>query len=213
MSFFEPFLSWVPTKKSPIQRFGAWIYGPLIYCIMFGVEFTKRALNKPLTGKNLLCWDDLVPLIVPITMYLVSGSPLLQVLKYWILILIAASFLFGVIGLNAAHHHPEITHEGDPVRTSLDWGIFQLDTVMDREDIKGSQFMVLTHFGEHALHHLFPTLDHSLLPQLREILYETIEEFEYEMKDCSWFNHIIGQHRQLARETVKDTVRGEKKRK
>lgn len=125
----------------------------------------------------------------------------------------SASFCFAFIGLNAAHHHPDITHEGDAMRQDIDWGLFQLDTVMDREDIKGSSFLVLTHFGEHALHHLFPTLDHSLLPQLHEIFYATIEEFEYEVRECSWFEHIIGQHRQLVRESTNTTVRGEKKRK
>lgn len=141
-------------------------------------------------------------------MYFVTSAPVLLILKYWILILLSASFIFGVIGLNAAHHHPEVAHEGDAV--SMDWGIYQLDTVMDREDIKGSQFLVLTHFGEHALHHLFPTLDHSLLPQLHDLFYETIEEFEYEVKDCSWFEHIIGQHRQLKRESTNAMARGQK---
>ena len=176
------------------------------------MEFLKRALNKAITGKNALSLGDLVPLVVPLTMYLLTNMPLLAILKYWFFILTTASFTFGVIGLNAAHHHPDITHEGDPIRENTDWGIFQLDTVMDRADIKGSQFMVLTHFGEHALHHLFPTLDHAILPQLRDVFYQTVHEFEYDVKDCSWYEHLKGQLQQLARETVKSTVRGEKRR-
>lgn len=210
MSYFEPFLSWIPTKKTVVQKYGSWIYGPVIYLILFSIEFTKRATAKLVSGTNRLGWDDLLPLVVPITMYLCTSAPLLLILKYWTLIFFSASFCFTLIGLNAAHHHPDITHEGDAV--SLDWGIYQLDTVMDREDIKGSQFLVLTHFGEHALHHLFPTLDHALLPQLHGVFYETLEEFEFEVKGCSWFEHIIGQHRQLSRENANATARREKRK-
>lgn len=159
-----------------------------------------RATHKMMTGTNALAFDDLLPLIVPLAMIVVSGATFLQVLFYWIMIILSASFCFGVIGLNAAHHHPDISHEGDALRQDMDWGLYQLDTVMDREDLKGSQFMVLTHFGEHALHHLFPTLDHAILPQLHGVFYETLKEFECEIRDCSWFVHIMGQHRQLARE-------------
>lgn len=143
-------------------------------------------------------------------MFLITSAPLMQVLKFWVLILLAGSFIFSLIGLNAAHHHPEIVHEGDAVNPNLDWGIFQLDTVMDRRDVKGSEFLVLTHFGEHALHHLFPTLDHAILPQLHDVFFETIKEFEIEMRDCSWFDHIIGQHQQLAREKVNPVHRSRK---
>ncbi|GBP98303.1 Cytochrome b5-related protein [Eumeta japonica] len=59
------------------------------------------------------------------------------------------------------HHTPAIYHDGDAQRKDRDWGLYQLDTVIDRSDIKKSQFMVLTHYGDHALHHLFPTLDHE----------------------------------------------------
>lgn len=161
-----------------------------------------------MTGKSVLAWDDLVPLIVPAVMYLATGAAIFQVIQYWLMIVVAASFCFAVIGLNAAHHHPNITHDGDAIRKNSDWGLYQLDTVMDREDIKGSQFLVLTHFGEHALHHLFPTLDHAILPQLHDVFYETLEQFEYDIRDCSWFEHIIGQHRQLARITTQTTIKG-----
>lgn len=45
--------------------------------------------------------------------------------------------IFGVLGFNAAHHHPEIFHDGDAARVDRDWGLAQIDTVRDREDISG----------------------------------------------------------------------------
>lgn len=40
-----------------------------------------------------------------------------------------------------------------------------------------SLFMASTSFGNHTLHHLFPTVDHSKLPLLLPAFLETCEEF------------------------------------
>lgn len=84
-------------------------------------------------------------------------------------------------------------------RDDLDWGIYTLDTVMDRSDLRKSHFLALTHFGHHALHHLFPTIDHGVLDQFYPILFETMEEFEVELAAYPWYHHISGQFRQLSR--------------
>lgn len=91
------------------------------------------------------------------------------------------------------------------IREDLDWGLYQLDTIIDREDLKGSSFLVITHFGHHALHHLFPTLDHGILPELYPILYQTMNEYKGELRSFPWFPLIAGQFQQLARiEPLKD---------
>lgn len=81
----------------------------------------------------------------------------------------------------------------------MDWGIYSMDTLMDNSDIRKHPFLALTHFGHHALHHLFPTLDHSVLPQLYPILYKTMEEFEVELDANPWYHMVYGQFMQLAR--------------
>jgi fatty acid desaturase len=85
------------------------------------------------------------------------------------------------------------------IRKSMDFGIFQMDTVIDRIDLKGSLFLVMTHFGDHALHHLFPTLDHALLPQLYGVFFETCKEFEMELREYPFYKLIQGQYMQQAR--------------
>lgn len=134
-------------------------------------------------------------------MLLVAGSEAtwLPVIGRWLGIILWASFLFGVIGLNAAHHGPYIYHDGDALRQDLDWGLYQLDATIDRNDIKGSQFMVLTHFGEHILHHLFPTIDHGLLPQLYPLLWQTLHEFHEQLYQYPLLQHILQQNLQLLR--------------
>lgn len=84
-------------------------------------------------------------------------------------------------------------------KTELDWGIYQLDAVMDRKDINGSHFLVLTNFGDHALHHLFPTIDHGYLQHLYPVFLETCKEFGVEWKQASQMELVKGQYRQLAK--------------
>lgn len=81
----------------------------------------------------------------------------------------------------------------------MDWGLYSLDTVLDNSDLRKSHFLALTNFGHHALHHLLPTLDHGLLPQLYPILYETMHEFNTDLQEFPWYFHIYGQIKQLAR--------------
>lgn len=80
-----------------------------------------------------------------------------------------------------------------------DWGIYQLDCVMDRHEINASQFLVLTNFGEHGLHHLFPTLDHAILKQIWPILMKTTEEFNIALRVTSQVELMKGQFQQLVR--------------
>ncbi|XP_055634620.1 cytochrome b5-related protein [Toxorhynchites rutilus septentrionalis] len=201
ISFFEPILCWLPNPaiKGTFQRYGGWIYGPIVYAFILYSELLKRLIATIKTGKNSFFADDMIALILPTFMYLVESSCVWSVLKMWIYITLATSFFFGLVGKNAAHHHPEIFHAGDEIPDEIDFGMYQIAAVMDRADVKGSHFAVLTSFGDHCLHHLFPTLDHGILPQLYPIFHQTCEEFEAVYRECSWLHHIIGQHRQLAR--------------
>lgn len=201
ISSLEPFLCWIPNPniKGTFQRYGSWIYGPIVYSGLYFMEFVKTMHSVFISKIRPFYIDDLIPFIVPIVMFTIGNSDIFTVLKLWPVIIVSASFCFAVIGINAAHHHPDIAHSGDALREELDFGIYQLETVMDRSDLKVSDFLVLTHFGHHALHHLFPTLDHGMLPHLYDIFYETCAEFETVLSECSWFHHLVGQHKQLAR--------------
>jgi fatty acid desaturase len=85
----------------------------------------------------------------------------------------------------------------------MDFGIFQMNAVIDRKDVKSSQFATLVTFGHHTLHHMFPTLDHGLLPQIHEIFIETCTEFELELREYPWWPLIRGQFIQLLRDKPK----------
>lgn len=44
ISLYEPYLCWLPDPnvKNNFQRYGSWIYGPLIYMGNYGAQFIKR---------------------------------------------------------------------------------------------------------------------------------------------------------------------------
>lgn len=143
-------------------------------------------------------WDDLLVFVLPTVMYICGNSNIWVVIEVWLFILVLSSFVYSFVAINAGHHHTEIFHEGDELK-SLDFGIYQLAATIDRNDVKDSLFLTLTNFGHHTLHHLFPTLDHGLLPQLNDILLITCKEFEQELREFPWWKLVVGQFQQLAR--------------
>ena len=70
---------------------------------------------------------------------------------------------------------------------------------MDRRELRGNAFLSLTNFGDHTLHHMFPTVDHGLLPQLYDMFFQTLMEFEAESQAYPWYEVIKGQFLQLTR--------------
>lgn len=77
-----------------------------------------------------------------------------------------------------------------------DWGMHELEAVMDRNDINSNLFTVMTFFGDHALHHLFPTLDHAILPYLYPVFLRNCEKFRANFRKTSSLDLFIGQIKQ-----------------
>ena len=51
-------------------------------------------------------------------------------------------------------------------------------------------FYLFAGFNNHIAHHLFPTVDHSRLPEIKEIIISTAKEFNMEYKTYS-FSHLM----------------------
>lgn len=198
ISMFEPHLQWLPRPKTLKQKFFSCILSPVVWSLIGLMATVYRTIGY---FKNLVTfrWDHLIPLALPITMFYFGQRDLLVVLKLWFVITSMSSFLVGVFGLNAGHHHPDVTHEGDELPKGMDFGVFQMNAVIDRNDIKQSHFIALVTFGHHTLHHLFPTLDHGLLPQLHDVFISTCKDFELELREYPWWPLIVGQFQQLVR--------------
>lgn len=196
ISAFEPLLQYLPTHKSLVYKWSSWIYVLVVWFSLCFVAFisTLRSIIRTKQAH----FSDLLPFTLPLAMYLFSDISLAKVLQMWIFVITIASFSLSVIGFSASHHHPDLFHEGDAPRSkSVDWGIHQLDTASDRREITGNTFLVLTTFGDHVLHHLFPTLDHTALQYLYPTFQKTMEDFNVKMHVKSQIGLVIGLFQQL----------------
>ncbi|XP_050077689.1 cytochrome b5-related protein-like [Anopheles maculipalpis] len=201
ISAFEPFLCYLPWAdlKNSFQRYGSWFYGPFIYGSIFLSEYLKRLMDSFSQGKNRFHLDDLIPFLLPAFMYATNPDRITVIFQMWLFVVLIASFFFGLIGLSAGHHHPKALHSGDLFPQDIDFGLYQMATIVERRGVEGSLVKVLTTFGEHYLHHLFPTLDHAILPQLNGVFLATCDEFDVGKRHSSWFSQYIAQNLQLAR--------------
>lgn len=62
--------------------------------------------------------EDCLPLLYLAAMLAAGASPL-QAVAMWLYVCVAHSFFFHCIAFTAAHHHPDIFHDGDAPRYSL----------------------------------------------------------------------------------------------
>jgi fatty acid desaturase len=157
-----------------------------------------------LSETKVLFWDEAVSLILPAFMFVCGNSTLTissiaSILLHWLLIVMIGSFAYSLFAFSNGHHGPNIVHEGDEIE-SMDYGAFQVRANVERAAINGNDFTVMAYYGQHTLHHLFPTLDHSILPQLEEIYAKTCEQFSIvPNKKTSIINAMSDQFEQLGR--------------
>lgn len=58
----------------------------------------------------------MIPFALPAAMIVLGTMDVVYTLRIWLQIVVISSFIFGLIGLNAGHHHPDAIHEGDKLR-------------------------------------------------------------------------------------------------
>ncbi|XP_012254797.2 cytochrome b5-related protein-like [Athalia rosae] len=204
ISMFEPVFEYLPrADKGPISRYAPWLYTPIVYMTTYFVHGFKRFYSA-FFESNGPEFRDGIPFVIPVLMCLAAASPL-SALWIWLKIVTVGSFHFTFVGLNAAHHHPDIYHDGDVRREDTDWGLEQLDAVRDRVEIETSFFLVLTNFGSHSLHHLLPTVDHAYLPLCEPAFQKTCREFGVDTSLWTQWKLTKGQFRQLANVEPKTT--------
>ena len=145
--------------------------------LMFLIVNTRHYLLI-LTQQATLRLEMLLP-FGEIALFILMGTPIFKSIELWLIIQGVDSYFISLIGYLSAHHHPDLYHAGDgQYRYGLDWGLTQLDAVTDRDDVNGNLFAELTMYGNHVLHHLFPTVDHGLLELLRPVFEKTCKEFK-----------------------------------
>lgn len=199
----EPYIDLkVHGVKNALQRRAALLTAHLIVPLSHFIDVLKRAVTVA-KGQQKLYPENLYPVWQWAVLYACTHS-WASASALWLVMHGSCSYWFGMIGLAAAHHHPDLYHAGDDWRYGRDWGLGQLDAVRDRSDVEMHFVAVLTMYGTHALHHLFPTLDHGQLDQLYPLLRQTCSEFGIDnfVPERSPFNQwrlLVGLFQQVAR--------------
>ncbi|XP_034829648.1 cytochrome b5-related protein-like [Maniola hyperantus] len=201
LSFLLPLLNYFPSPNKPLWTQAAGVFYPIIF-VFFGLVLMVKNFADifiKLNNKN-LSWDSMILFLLPVWMWLLSGVSLAWAIVVWQVTVMASSIFFVVFGLTAGHHAHTNFFEGDvPRDESLDWGIHQLDTVIERVENMEDHFKSITRFGDHALHHLFPTLDHAELKYLYPTLLEHCEKFDTQLRMTTFYNALISHSKQLIR--------------
>ncbi|CAH0407308.1 unnamed protein product [Chilo suppressalis] len=198
---FEPMLQYLPLRNKPIWAQMGAFYWPVIYCFAFLNGFVKEtsAAIAKFQGKT-LTWDFILPFVLPTWMLLAGGLPSHWTFIVWLATMMIGSFFFVLYGLTAGHHAHTNFFEGDVPRNEyMDWGVFQLDTVIERIDYAGDNFKSLTRFGDHALHHLFPTLDHAELKYLYPIFIDHCKKFDTQLRTTTFYQALLSNVKQIIR--------------
>lgn len=125
-------------------------------------------------------------LVIPLVMIIFGKQPvtwqlLLDIYGRWGYVVIPAEFLYSLIYFNRGHHGNGLIHQGDEI-TSYDFGEFQLNATIDRKEANFNLFTTLAYSGEQVFHHLFPTVDCAIIPQLKDTLKQTCKEFDIELR-------------------------------
>ncbi|KAG5668815.1 hypothetical protein PVAND_016738 [Polypedilum vanderplanki] len=217
---YEPFFKYLPIAKTKMRIFLNYLSIPLIYILGFHGAFLYRVIglfqSDWKTDMQILYFDDIIGFLMPplifftkiIYLTITESSEEFSFYNLFLIafeagflgnfILMSASVTFSVIGLNVGHHGTDVTHEGDEFK-SLDFGIYQLATTIDRTGANANLFMVLTHYGEHIIHHMIPSVDLAVLHLFWDILEETCKEFEAEIKLIPIKKAALLQFQQLKR--------------
>ncbi|CAG7816722.1 unnamed protein product [Allacma fusca] len=186
-------------SKNLIQRFGSWVYIHVVFAFLFHLSILFRIICI-LKGTTKFRPEFFLPVV---QLFLIVGfakSGIVHGFLFWMLAHMICSYWVAMTGMNAAHHHPICFHDGDESRPKPDYGLCMLDATGTKvEDINKSLFQLMTTFGEHHLHHLFPAVCISKLGHIKPIVEETVLEFKEEMIFLNQWELLKGMHEQLAR--------------
>jgi len=201
VSSVEPFLQFLPIPKGRVRTFCQHFISHVFAVFSYPAAFVLRHFliifkDDTLLPEHLLPWIQLAFLGV-------ATQDMNSSLMLWLTYHCVAGYML-VIQKTTTHHGPQLYHAGDELRHDRDWGLHMLDTTrdMDKSEEKyGSMAkpLVYTTFGNHLLHHMFPTVDHSKLGKLYPALFETLTEFGEKFDFKTLPQLLLDYHAQLDR--------------
>jgi len=202
ISGFEPYaLHFLPVPKGVVKQAWQHLAAHLGAFLTFPLQFAAR-MYLVLSGEQRMLVENLLAPAQLVLLTLATRDPLSSSLL-WFLYHGIASYML-TINFSWTHHHPDLYHAGDAMRTNRDWGLHIIDTTLDFDrttDTWGclSTPLQLTTFGHHLLHHFFPTVDLSKLELLYPALHAACEEHGESYPFHPVLSLICATHAQLNR--------------
>ena len=196
LAALEPLLVFAPSmSKIFIQKYAAPFYVTIVYGLATFVELGKRCVLIVI-GKERLYPENLLPLAEGLLVWMVNGDIFVSA-KIWFTMHVTCSLWMIYLSTLASHRHPELYNAGDnfaeyTVRNDLDWGVHQLDAGYDVTGKSDHFIWKMTTFGDHRLHHLFPTVDQSKLQYLYPVVEQTCKDFDVPFETRSAWNMFVG---------------------
>ena len=196
LASWEPLAVFTPSlPKTVVQKCLAPIYIPFLYSLVTLLEYIRK-ICLILSGIERFHFENSFP-IIELLMFWITNGDFYMSLKCWVVIHMCSSFWLAFLPQISTHRHPELYHAGDlpsqaTIRNNLDWGVYQLDTGFDVTGKSDHFIMKVTTFGDHRLHHLFPTVDHSKLCHLYPVVEETCKQFGVPFETRSAWNMLKG---------------------
>ncbi|KAL7631277.1 UNVERIFIED_CONTAM: hypothetical protein RMT77_018411 [Armadillidium vulgare] len=195
ISGFEPVFQFLPSKNK------SFLYSILLIpkiCFFMSINLHLewvKSLIQVYRKERQFYIPDLFPVFQLVAMVYINGS-FWMALKLWLAIHVTANFILHFTGLQAAHHHHHMFHEGDSYPDDKDWGVLQVIATRERGEafFNGPLFLIAISFGNHSLHHLFPTVCHSKLFLFQDVFLETCKEFgiNYQPQELNPLKHLKG---------------------
>jgi len=227
MSLVEPIFDFKPsTDKTWVQKYLSIVYSFPFFLVLYWVSYFSRWRNI-ISGVQVFRPQELIVFSQLLAFSFAADNFLQAVLSWVIIHTTASFYFGLFSFTVAHHHpsiwhdgdearpdpdfgwfkHAQVWHAlGEPIKIlALTTTVFlsilrlcQLDAVRERSDgIYDNLFFVMTRYGEHSLHHLFPSVCHSKLKYLKPTLLETLEQFREELLAFPEWQLYLGTYKQL----------------
>jgi fatty acid desaturase len=176
---FYPFVDWLAAKdKHWIHRWFSPLYSHVFFFFVGPIQYLIKLINCFIGNERFSLLEDSFPLWQLLAFVTFSSEPLGRCINLWLVIHGVCAYYLVVASLIGTHHHTSVYHAGDHPREEKDWGLYQMDATNDLDKrALGGLLLVAASFGDHLMHHMFPTVDHSRLNALYPALAETCTEF------------------------------------
>lgn len=215
VSGLDPFFVLLPIcPKHAWQRVLIPIYCHAVFLFAMPIEYIRKVVLL-LSGQAKFELSMLLIFVQMVPFYLFGSSLILwgaiHVFTSWFFIM--TTLVFG------AHHHEHAWHQGDKLLAdssdgTVDFGMLQMEATLDRVELvhpsgkpgggMSPQFFRTCSFGDHVLHHLFPTVDAVRLPLLYPAFKDVCFHFgiRADVHHYSCFRAGLGFFRQLYRTCI-----------